>query len=411
MGVSAGGPQAVIVAAARSPIGRAYKGSLRDMRPDDLAAQLVRAALDQVPALDPGEIDDLQMGCGQPAGEQGYGLGRAVAVLLGLDAVPGATVQRYCASSLQTTRTAAHAIRVGEADVVVSAGVECVSRYARGKSDGMPDTRNPVFAEATECTERRRVDGEPWKDPRLDGHLPDLYVAMGETAENVAGLCRVSRAAQDEFAALSQNRAEASIASGFFARDITPVTLPDGSVVVADDGPRAGVTVEKLAGLAPVFREDGTVTAGNCCPLNDGAAALVLMSDTRAAELGITPLARVVATGVSALSPEIMGLGPVAAVERALAHAGMTIGDVDLMEVNEAFAAQVLPCLDKIEVGVDRVNVHGGAIALGHPFGQTGARLTTTLLHGLQDADAEVGVVTMCAAGGQGMALVIERVG
>ncbi len=402
-------PQAVIVAAARSPIGRAGKGSLRDLRPDDLAAQLVRAAFEQVPSLDPTTVDDVLMGCGQPAGEQGYGLGRAVAVLLGLDTVPGATVQRYCASSLQTTRMAAHAIRVGEADVVVSAGVECVSRYPHGKSDGMPDTRNPAFAEAARRGERHRAQGEPWKDPRLQGELPDLYLAMGETAENVAGMCGVSREAQDEFAALSQNRAEASIASGFFARDITPVTLPDGTVVAADDGPRAGVTVEKLAALKPVFRDGGTVTAGNCCPLNDGAAALVLMSDARAAELGVTPLARVVSTGVSALSPEIMGLGPVTAVERALRHAGMTIGDVDLMEINEAFAAQVLPCIDQIGIGVDRVNVHGGAIALGHPFGQTGARITTTLLHALQAADRQVGVATMCAAGGQGMALVIER--
>jgi acetyl-CoA C-acetyltransferase len=405
------GARPVIVAAARSPIGRAGKGSLRELRPDDLAAQLVRAALDQVPALDPGQIDDLLMGCGQPAGEQGYGIGRATAVLLGLDAVPGATVQRYCASSLQTTRMAAHAIAVGEADVVVSAGVECVSRYGAGKSDGMPDTRNPRFAGATTRAAQRVQQGEPWKDPRADGELPDLYVAMGETAENVAELCGVGRAAQDEFAALSQNRAQASIASGFFATDITPVTLPDGTVVATDDGPRAGVTAEKLAGLKPVFRDNGTVTAGNCCPLNDGAAAIVLTSEAKAAELGIAPLARVVSTGVSALSPEIMGLGPVDAVARALSRAGLTIGDVDLMELNEAFAAQVLPCIDRIGIPVDRVNVHGGAIALGHPFGQTGARLTTTLLHALQAADGEIGVVTMCAAGGQGMALVVERIG
>jgi acetyl-CoA C-acetyltransferase len=408
---SVDGSRPVIVAAARSPIGRAGKGSLKDLRPDDLAAQLVRAALDQVPALDPATIDDLLMGCGQPAGEQGYGLGRATAVLLGLDSVPGATVQRYCASSVQTTRMAAHAIAVGEADVVVSAGVECVSRYGAGKSDGMPDTRNPVFAGATASAAERAAQGEPWKDPRADGLLPDLYIAMGETAENVADACGVSRAAQDEFAALSQNRAQAAIASGFFARDITPVTLPDGTVVATDDGPRPGVTAEKLAGLKPVFREHGTVTAGNCCPLNDGAAALVLASEAKAAELGVTPLARVVATGVSALSPEIMGLGPVDAVARALGHAGMTVRDIDLMELNEAFAAQVLPCIDKIGIDVQKVNVHGGAIALGHPFGQTGARLTTTLLNGLRETDGSVGVVTMCAAGGQGMALVVERIG
>lgn len=403
------GPHAVIVAAARSPIGRAYKGSLREMRPDDLAVQVVSAVLGQVPALDPAAVEDLMMGCGQPAGEQGYGLGRAVSVLLGLDTVPGTTVQRYCASSLQTTRMAAHAIRAGEADVLVSAGVECVSRYAAGKADGMAGTHNPVFASAEDRSLRRGSSAESWKDPRLDGELPDLYMSMGLTAENVADACGVSRAAQDEFAALSQNRAEASIKSGFFDRDITPVTLPNGMIVSTDDCPRAGVTVQSLAELKPVFRADGTVTAGNCCPLNDGAAALVVMSDRRAAELGVQPLARVVSTGVSALSPEIMGLGPVAAVERALSHAGMAIGDVDLMEINEAFAAQVLPCIDKIGIGVDKVNVHGGAIALGHPFGQTGARMTTTLLNALQEADREIGIATMCAAGGQGMALVIER--
>jgi acetyl-CoA C-acetyltransferase len=401
--------EAVIVAAARSPIGRAFKGSLTGVRADDLAAQLVRAALEQVPALEPTRLDDLLMGCGQPAGAQGYDLGRAVAVLLGLDDVPGATIQRYCASSLQTTRMAAHAIRVGEARAIVSAGVESVSRYEKGKSDGMPDTRNPLFEAAAERSIARAAAGDQWKDPRLDGALPDLYIAMGQTAENVAQHCGVNRAAQDEFAALSQNRAEAAIAAGFFARDITPVTLPDGTVVATDDGPRPGVTVAKLAGLAPVFREDGTVTAGNCCPLNDGAAALVLTSDTYAAELGLTPLARVMATGVSALSPEIMGLGPVEAVRRALDLAGMTIADVDLMELNEAFAAQVLPCIDQIGIDVERVNVNGGAIALGHPFGQTGARMTTTLAHSLQDRDAEIGVATMCAAGGQGMALVLER--
>lgn len=402
--------EAVIVAAARSPIGRAGKGALRELRADDLAAQIVDAALAQVPQLDRRDIDDLLMGCGQPAGEQGHGLGRAVSVLLGMDGVPGATVQRYCASSVQTTRMAAHAIRAGEADVVVSAGVECVSRYDAGKADGMPDTRNPAFRSAAERTAERLAEGRPWTDPIAEGLRPDLYIAMGHTAENVAGLFSVGRADQDAFAALSQNRAEASIESGFFRRDITPVTLPDGSVVDVDDGPRPGVTAEKLARLAPVFREDGTVTAGNCCPLNDGAAALVVMSDRRAAQLGVEPLARIVSTGVSALSPEIMGLGPVTAVRRALGHAGMSIDDIDLMELNEAFAAQVLPCVDELGIEIDRVNVHGGAIALGHPFGQTGARLTTTLIHALEDADETVGAVTMCAAGGQGMALIIERV-
>ncbi|MFC5950395.1 acetyl-CoA C-acetyltransferase [Pseudonocardia lutea] len=397
--------EAVIVAAARSPIGRAFKGSLREVRADDLTATIVRAALEQVPQLDPRTIDDLLLGCGQPAGEQGYGLGRVVSVLLGLDGVPGTTVQRYCASSLQTTRMALHAIKAGEGDVFVSAGAEVVSHYAQGKSDGMPDTRNPVFAEASAAAAARTG---AWVDPRESGALPDVYLAMGETAENVASLRGVSRADQDAFAVLSQNRAEESVASGFWKREITPVETPSG-VVSADDGPRAGVTIEKLSGLKPVFREDGTVTAGNCCPLNDGAAALVIMSDVRARELGITPLARIVSTAVSALSPEIMGLSPVEACNRALANAGMTIGDVDLMEINEAFAAQVLPSIDELGIGVDRVNVHGGAIAVGHPFGMTGARITTTLLNALSWGDKQIGLETMCAAGGQGMAMVVER--
>jgi acetyl-CoA C-acetyltransferase len=395
-------PEAVLVAAARSPIGRAFKGSLRELRADDLAATIVQAALDQVPSLDPTGIDDLIMGCGQPAGEQGYGLGRITALLLGQDGVPGTTVQRYCASSLQSTRMAVHAIRAGEAQVVVSAGVEMVSRYTVGKADGMPDTRNPRFSDSAERT------GD-WSDPRIQGLLPDPYIAMGQTAENVARLRGVTREAQDEFALLSQNRAEKAIADGFYGREITPVTTPDGTIVEADDTPRAGVTLEALSSLKPVFREDGTVTAGNCCPLNDGAAALVLMSDTRARELGITPLARIVSTGVSALSPEIMGLGPVEASRRALALAGMTAADVDVCEINEAFAAQVLPSIDDLGLDVERVNPHGGAIAVGHPFGQTGARLTVTLLNGLRSRDGSIGLETMCAAGGQGMAMVLER--
>ncbi|MDP5181921.1 acetyl-CoA C-acetyltransferase [Blastococcus sp. BMG 814] len=395
-------PEAVLVAAARSPIGRAFKGSLRELRADDLAATIVQAALDQVPALDPAQIDDLVLGCGQPAGEQGYGLGRITALLLGQDGVPGTTVQRYCASSLQSTRMAVHAIRAGEAQVVVSAGVEMVSRYTFGKSDGMPGTRNPRFSDSAERT------GD-WSDPRLAGLLPDPYIAMGQTAENVAQLRGVTRRAQDEFALLSQNRAEKAIADGFYDREITPVTLPDGTVVGADDTPRAGVTLEALSSLKPVFREDGTVTAGNCCPLNDGAAALVLMSDTRARQLGITPVARIVSTGVSALSPEIMGLGPVEASRRALALAGMTAADIDVCEINEAFAAQVLPSIDDLGLDVEKVNPHGGAIAVGHPFGQTGARLTVTLLNGLRSRDGSIGLETMCAAGGQGMAMVLER--
>jgi acetyl-CoA C-acetyltransferase len=394
--------EAVLVAAARSPIGRAFKGSLRELRADDLAATIVQAALDQVPSLDPTEIDDLIMGCGQPAGEQGYGLGRITALLLGQDGVPGTTVQRYCASSLQSTRMAVHAIRAGEADVVVSAGVEMVSRYTFGKADGMTDTRNPRFSDSGGRT------GD-WADPRTAGLLPDPYIAMGQTAENVARIRGVTREAQDEFALLSQNRAEKAIADGFYDREITPVRLPDGTVVNADDTPRAGVTLEALSSLKPVFREDGTVTAGNCCPLNDGAAALVLMSDVRARSLGIEPLARIVSTGVSALSPEIMGLGPVEASRRALALAGMTSADVDVCEINEAFAAQVLPSIDDLGLDVERVNPHGGAIAVGHPFGQTGARLTVTLLNGLRARDGSIGLETMCAAGGQGMAMVLER--
>jgi len=402
--------RAVIVAAARSPIGRAYKGSLRDMRPDDLATMITQAALAQVPQLDPNEIDDLMLGVGQPAGEQGYGLGRMVALQLGLDDVPGTTVQRYCASSLQTTRMAMHAIQSGEGDVFLSVGVESVSHYVKGKADGMPDTRHPSYDKAQVRTVARAAGGAPiWSDPRADGELPDIYISMGETAENVAQLRGVSRAAQDEFGMLTQNRAEKATADGFWANDITPVTLPDDTVVSTDDSPRAGVTLDAISALKPVFRPDGTVTAGNCCPLNDGAAALVIMSESRAAELELTPLARILATGVAAISPEIMGLGPVPATRQALRHAGLSIGDVDLLEINEAFAAQVLASIDDLGVDVERVNVHGGAIAVGHPFGMTGARITTSLIHGLQARDKEIGVETMCVAGGQGMALVIQR--
>jgi acetyl-CoA C-acetyltransferase len=403
-------PEAVIVAAARSPIGRAVKGSLRSMRADDMAAAMVRAVLAAVPALDPLAIDDVMLGCAQPAGEQGYGMARVVAVMLGLDAVPGTVSQRYCASSLQTTRMALHAIRAGEAHVLVSAGAESVSHYERGKSDGMPDTKNPIFAPAMDASAARATAGATeWPDPRDDGLLPNVYIAMGETAENVAVLKNVSRRRQDEFGAHSQQLAQEAITAGFFRVDITPIELPDGTVVGQDDGPRPGVTADSLAALRPAFRPDGTVTAGNCCPLNDGAAALIVMSDVRAAELGVTPLARIVSSGVSGVSPEIMGMGPVEASRRALANAGMSVHDIDLVEINEAFAAQVLPCIDELKIDPDTVNVHGGAIALGHPFGQTGARLTTTLINGLRFRDAHTGLVTMCAAGGQGMALILER--
>ncbi|MGW4741646.1 acetyl-CoA C-acetyltransferase [Nocardia xishanensis] len=402
-------PEAVIVSIARSPIGRAAKGSLKDIRPDDLAARIVRAALAKVPELDPAAIDDLMLGCGQPAGESGFNLGRIVAVLAGLDGVPGTTVNRYCSSSLQTTRMALHAIRAGEGDVFISAGVETVSRYGKGSADGLPGTQNPLFDNAVERTAKLAAGGQEWADPRLDGLLPDVYIAMGQTAENVAQSEGVTREEQDAFGVRSQNLAEIALAKGFWQRDITPITLPDGTVVSADDGPRAGVTLDKVAALQPVFRPDGTVTAANCCPLNDGAAAIVIMSDTKAAELGLTPLARIVSTGVSALSPEIMGLGPVAASEQALARAGMTIGDVDLVEINEAFAAQVIPSARRLGVDLDKLNINGGAIAVGHPFGMTGARITSTLVNSLQFHDKQIGLETMCVGGGQGMAMVLER--
>ncbi|MFI2102582.1 acetyl-CoA C-acetyltransferase [Isoptericola sp. NPDC019693] len=405
--------EAYIVATARSPIGRAHKGSLKDVRADDLAARMVEAAVAQVPGLDPARIDDLLLGCGLPGGRQGMNLARVVAVLNGWDSVPGTTVTRYCSSSLQTTRMAFHAIKAGEGDVFVSAGVESVSGMAVGSSDEIPgvDLTNPRFADALERTEKRAVGGAgTWRDPRADGALPDVYVAMGQTAENVADLRGISRRDQDEFAARSQQRAEASIADGFWARDITPVTLDDGTVVSADDGPRPGTTVEKLATLDPVFRPDGTVTAGNACPLNDGAAAVVVVSDRVVEELGLTPLARIVSTGVTGLSPEIMGLGPMEASRQALARAGLGIDDMDLVEINEAFAAQVVA--SALELGIDdeRLNVHGGAIAVGHPFGMTGARITSTLINGLEVSGGRYGLETMCVGGGQGMAMVLERV-
>ena len=411
-------PEAVIVATARSPIGRAVKGSLKDVRPDDLAATIVDAALNKVPQLDRTLIEDLYLGCGLPGGEQGFNMGRVVATLLGLDGLPGATVTRYCSSSLQTTRMAFHAIKAGEGDVFVSAGVETVSRYARGSSDGLPSEaqalvggswHNPRYAEAEERTGRAAQGGSTWHDPRADDRLPDIYITMGQTAENLAQLKDVSRADMDEFGVRSQNLAEKAIADGFWEREITPVTTPGGAVVSVDDGPRPGVTMEAVSQLKPVFRPDGRVTAGNCCPLNDGAAAVVVMSDTKARELGITPLARIVSTGVTALSPEIMGLGPVEASKQALRRAGMTIDDVDLVEINEAFAAQVIPSYRDLGIPIEKLNVNGGAIALGHPFGMTGARITGTLLNSLDWHDKSIGLETMCVGGGQGMAMVLER--
>ena len=398
---------AVIVSTARTPIGRANKGSLTELRPDDLTATVIEAALDKVPALDRAEVEDVLIGCGQPAGESGYNVARVAALLAGLPQAPGATVNRYCSSSLQTIRMAAHAIKAGEGDVFVAGGVETVSRFMSGMSDGMPNTTNDVFDDARARTEERSLGGGGDWTP-AEG-LPDVYIAMGQTAENVAEHKDVSRETMDEFAALSQNRAVTSQENGFFEREIVPVTTPDGTEVTTDDGPRPDTTVEKLAELKPVFRPDGKVTAGNACPLNDGAAAVVVMSDQRASELGITPLAKIVASGVSALDPEIMGLGPIEASKQALARAGMTSDDLDLVEINEAFAAQVVPSAAELGVEWDKLNVNGGAIALGHPFGMTSARIMTTLLNGLEDADATIGLETMCVGGGQGMAMIVER--
>src|SRR4051794_13072024 len=404
-------PEAVIVATARSPIGRAFKGSLVDFRPDDIAATIVKAALDKVPALKPEDIDDLILGCGLPGGEQGYNMARVVAVLLGYDFLPGTTITRYCSSSLQSTRMAFHAIKAGEGDAFISAGVEMVSRFINGNSDSLPETSNPLFTDAQARSAKAGEGGFHWDDPRKNGDLPDVYIAMGQTAENVAEQEKVSREEQDEFGVRSQNLAEKAIANGFWEREITPLTKPDGTEVGKDDGPRAGVTIEGVSQLKPVFRPDGTVTAGNCCPLNDGAAAVVIMSDTKAKELGLTPLARIISTGVSALSPEIMGLGPIEATKKALALAGKTIDDIDLVEINEAFAAQVIPSARGIGIDPfgDKLNVNGGAIAVGHPFGMTGARITTTLLNSLQYHDKTLGLETMCVGGGQGMAMVLER--
>jgi acetyl-CoA C-acetyltransferase len=402
-------PEAVIVSAARSPIGRANKGSLKDMRPDDLTVAMIRTALDKVPELDPKTIEDLYLGCGLPGGESGFNMARIVAVMLGYDHLPGATITRYCSSSLQTSRMAFHAIKAGEGDVFLSAGVETVSRFFKGTSDHLPDTKNPLFADAMARTEKTAEGGVDWRDPREDDTVPDAYIAMGQTAENVARLRGLKREELDEFGVRSQNLAEKAINDGFWANEITPVTLPDGTVASTDDGPRPGVTLEAVSQLKPVFRPDGVVTAGNCCPLNDGAAAVVIMSDTRADQLGLTPLARIVSTGVTALSPEIMGLGPVEASRQALQRAGMSIDDIDLVEINEAFAAQVVPSYQDLGIDIDRLNVNGGAIAVGHPFGMTGARLQNTMLNSLKWHDKQTGLITMCVGGGQGMAMVLER--
>ena len=384
-------PEAVIVATGRSPIGRAFKGHLIDVRSDDLAAHVVTRVLAKVPQLEPQMIDDLICGCGLPGGEQGFNLGRIVSILARLD-TPGCTITRYCSSSLQTTRMAYHAIKAGEGDVFLSVGVECVSRYGNGTSD-IPTAQN-----------------ERLKPGNVEEY-PDVYIRMGDTAENVADREGVTREEMDRFAVKSQNAAVKARDDGFFDREIIPVPLPNGELFARDDGPRPGTTMEVLATLQPAFRENGRVTAGNSCPLNDGAAAVVVMSDTRAKELGIQPLARVVSTGVTALEPEIMGLGPIEASKQALRRAGMTIDDIDVVELNEAFAAQVIPSARGLGIDPfsDKLNPHGGAIALGHPFGMTGARILCTLLNDLQTLDKTYGLETMCVGGGQGMAMIVER--
>ena len=383
-------PEAVIASAVRTPIGRAAKGSLVDERPDDLVAFAIREAVAAVEGLDPADVEDVIVGCGFPQEKQGMNLARRAALLAGLpDTVPGTTVNRFCASSLQTQRMAFHAIRAGEGDVFVAAGVESISQV-----NGYPKEVDELH-------------------PRLlgDGAIANVYIPMGETAENVAERYGVSREEMDRFAQRSQERAVEAQRSGHFAREIVPYTKADGTVVEHDDGPRPSSTLEKLGELQPAFREGGTVTAGNSCPLNDGAAAVVIMSDEKARELGIRPRARILASSVSGLDPEIMGVGPIEAVRKALARAGMTIEDVDVMELNEAFAAQVLPVCR--EVGVDpfseKLNPHGGAIALGHPYGMTGARIMCTLLNDLDATDGTIGLETMCVGGGQGMAMIVER--
>ena len=396
--------EAVIVAASRTPIGRAFKGSMTEVRPDDMSAFIIDDVLNKVPALDRSEVEDIVWGIGQPGGEGGYNIARVSALLAGLE-VPGVTVNRYCSSSLQTIRMAAHAIKAGEGDVFVAGGVETVSRYGNGMSD--TGGHNEHFADAeARSAERKEQEGvSDWEAPEV----PDIYIEMGQTAENVAQMTGISRERQDEWGVQSQNRAEAAMNRGFFENEITPYPLPDGTVMTKDDGIREGTTIEKVSQLKPVFRPDGTVTAGNACPLNDGAAAVVVMGDTKAAELGIKPLARIVSSAVTSLNPEIMGLGPIDAIEKALERAELSVDDIDMFEINEAFAVQVLGSADELGIPEEKLNVNGGSIALGHPFGMTGARIMTTLLNGLQDSGGRYGVESMCVGGGQGMAMVIER--
>jgi acetyl-CoA C-acetyltransferase len=385
--------EAVIVDAIRTPIGRAFKGSMATLRPDETLAFVIDQLLERNPGVDPSSVEEVVAGCGLPQGLQANNIARIAVLLsdkLGQE-TNGSTINRYCASGLDAIRIAANNVVAGQGDVYIAGGVEFVSRYNAAQEAAHPEDQNENL---------QGKDGQP-----------NAYIAMGLTAENVADKYGVTREQQDEYALKSQQRAVAAQESGVFDREIVPVTLADGTVVSKDDGPRPGTTLEKLAGLQPAFREDGTVTAGNACPLNDGAAAVIVMSDTKAKQLGLTPLARIVSTAVTGLSPEIMGLGPVEASKKALARAGKTIDDIDLVEINEAFAAQVIPSARELGIDPfgDKLNVNGGAIAVGHPFGMTGARITGTLINGLQYHDKTFGLETMCVGGGQGMAMVIER--
>ncbi|HEX6147077.1 MAG TPA: acetyl-CoA C-acyltransferase [Acidimicrobiia bacterium] len=386
-------PEAVIVATARSPIGRAYKGSLIDVRADDLAGFAIDALMKKVPEVERASVADVMVGCGLTHHEQGFNLARPASLLAGMpESVPATTVNRSCASSLQTIRMAFHAIRQGEGDTYVAAGAESVTRTYGKALD--PEDLNLRFTE-----------------PTRDDFIDHVYIPMGNTAENVAEKYGVTRERMDEFAKRSQDLAVESQKNGFFEREITPIDLPDGRTITADDGPRPNTTLEKLAELPPAFKADGRVTAGNSCPLNDGSAAVLVMSDRRAAELGLQPLARIVASSVVGLQPEYMGMGPVGAVRAVLDQAGMELDDIDVIEINEAFAAQVLASVDQLGIDIERVNPHGGAIALGHPFGMTGARIMGTLINDLRTLDKTIGLETMCVGGGQGMAMIVERLG
>jgi acetyl-CoA C-acetyltransferase len=404
-------PEAVIVDAVRSPIGRAFKGSLTSIRPDDLGAYVVDQLLERNPDVAPDSVEDLICGCGLPQGEQSFNIGRILVLLSRLpDSVTGTTVHRYCASSLQAIRIAAHAVMAGEGDTYIAAGVEHVSRVGMWSENGLPQLMGAIRQQAPEGA-RDQIPQANFQNEKLNGQdgRTNAYIEMGMTAENVADRWDVKREAMDGYAQRSQELAVKSRDSGFFDREIVPIELPDGSTVEKDDGPRADSTLEKLASLKPAFKEDGRVTAGNSCPLNDGAAAVLVMSDTRAKELGLKPRARVIASATSGLEPEIMGVAPIGAIRNVLKRAGMTIQDVDVVELNEAFAAQVIPIMDECEIPLEKLNPHGGAIALGHPFGMTGARIMATLLNDLESDDKSIGLETMCVAGGQGMAMLVER--